>query len=175
MNAEQTIFFQLGVALAIGLLIGVERGWQRREAREGQRIAGVRTYGLTGLLGGCSALLAGLVGPYVIGLVFIGMVGVFTAVYIANLRQGEGTDVSITGVVAALLVFILGALAVSGMEEIAVAVGVVALLLLEYKPLLHRWVNALEESELRAASKLLLISAVVLPLLPDRGLAVAGA
>ncbi|EIJ34367.1 MgtC/SapB family protein [Thiothrix nivea] len=169
MNTEQTIFFQLGVALVIGLLIGVERGWQRREAREGQRIAGVRTYGLTGLLGGCSALLAGLVGPYVIGLVFIGMVGVFTAVYIANLRQGEGLDVSITGVVAALLVFILGALAVSGMEEIAVAVGVVALLLLEYKPLLHRWVNALEESELRAASKLLLISAVVLPLLPDRG------
>lgn len=169
MDAEQTIFYQLGVALAIGLLIGVERGWQRRAAQEGQRIAGVRTYGLTGLLGGCSALLAGLVGPFVIGLVFIGMTGVFTAVYIANLRQGEGADVSITSLVAALLVFIFGALAVSGMEEIAVAFGVVTLLLLEYKPLLHRWVRALEEGELRAGSKLLLISAVVLPLLPDRG------
>ena len=40
------------------LLVGVERGWQERQVAEGQRIAGVRTYGLIGLLGGASALPA---------------------------------------------------------------------------------------------------------------------
>ena len=42
----------MGIALAIGLLIGAERGWKSREAKDGERIAGLRTYRLTGLLGG---------------------------------------------------------------------------------------------------------------------------
>ncbi|MDZ7768348.1 MAG: MgtC/SapB family protein [Woeseiaceae bacterium] len=41
--------YQLAVALAIGLLVGIERGWDRREAEEGQRTAGVRTFGLMGM------------------------------------------------------------------------------------------------------------------------------
>lgn len=169
MNAEQTLFYHLGAALAIGLLVGVERGWHQRDAREGERVAGVRTYGLTGLLGGCVALLSGLLGPLGLGLAFLGMAGVFTTAYLANLRRDHGQDVSITSLVAALLVFILGVMAGSGMVAQAVAAGVVTLLLLEYKPLLHHWVQALEENELRAGSKLLLISAVVLPLLPNQG------
>ena len=48
----------LGIALAVGLLIGVERGWTTREAKEGERIAGLRTYGLISLLGACAGLLA---------------------------------------------------------------------------------------------------------------------
>ncbi|MGH9894178.1 MAG: MgtC/SapB family protein, partial [bacterium] len=50
MEDQQQTFLRLGVALAIGLLIGLERGWKEREAREGERVAGVRTYGLMGLL-----------------------------------------------------------------------------------------------------------------------------
>ncbi len=38
-----------GVALAIALLIGVERGWQGKNQDEGERVAGIRTYGLIGL------------------------------------------------------------------------------------------------------------------------------
>src|SRR4026208_2380868 len=46
------IFQRLGLALAIGLLVGLERGWKAREAAEGERVAGLRTYALSGLLGG---------------------------------------------------------------------------------------------------------------------------
>ena len=46
------LFQRLAVALAIGLLIGLERGWKAREESEGERTAGVRTLALTGLLGG---------------------------------------------------------------------------------------------------------------------------
>ncbi len=43
---------RLAVALAIGLIIGIERGWKQREEREGGRAAGLRTLTLAGLLGG---------------------------------------------------------------------------------------------------------------------------
>jgi uncharacterized membrane protein (DUF4010 family) len=46
---------------------------------------------------------------------------------------------------------------------------VVTTLLLSYKPVLHRWVSALEQKELHAGIKLLLISVVLLPALPNRG------
>ena len=38
------IFQRLGVALAIGLLVGVERGWRERDVRAGGRTAGIRTF-----------------------------------------------------------------------------------------------------------------------------------
>jgi uncharacterized membrane protein (DUF4010 family) len=168
MSEEQQILYRLGAALAIGLLIGVERGWHEREAQEGARIAGVRTYGLVGLLGGGMALIAERFGALVIGLAFVGLAGLLAAVYVENLRRGRA-DVGITSLVAALLTFALGALAAMGEVVIAAASAVLTALLLGYKPQLHRWVNALEGDELRAGIKLLLISVVLLPILPNRG------
>ena len=59
MSLDADVIFQrLGLALAIGLLVGLERGWKAREEAEGERVAGLRTYALSGLLGGLSALIA---------------------------------------------------------------------------------------------------------------------
>lgn len=52
----------LMAALAIGLLIGLERGWHDRDLPEGRRVAGLRTFALTGLLGGVLASLPGETG-----------------------------------------------------------------------------------------------------------------
>ena len=168
MNESQQVFYYLSVALAVGLLIGVERGWKEREAKEGRRIAGVRTFGLIGLLGGGSALLAEQFGALTLGLAFVGLAGALTAVYIANLRRGD-EDVSITSLITGLLTFVFGALAATGEVAIAAASAVVTTLLLSYKPVIHRWVSALEAEELRAGIKLLLISVVLLPILPNQG------
>jgi len=54
----------LGVALAVGLLIGIEHGWQQLEAEEGTRISGLRTFGLIGLLGGGGGLLSQQLGDF---------------------------------------------------------------------------------------------------------------
>ena len=51
--SELENFKLLGIALAIGLLIGLERGWRGRDLGEGMRVAGLRTHGMIGLLGGC--------------------------------------------------------------------------------------------------------------------------
>jgi uncharacterized membrane protein (DUF4010 family) len=164
---EQQTFYYLSVALAIGLLIGIERGWKEREAEEGERVAGVRTYGLMGLLGGSSVLLAEHLGPLALGLAFVGLAAALTTAYVVNLRRGD--DVGITSLVAGLLTFVLGALATAGEVTIAAASAVVTTLLLSYKPQLHHWISGLEAKELRAGIKLLLISVVLLPVLPNQG------
>jgi uncharacterized membrane protein (DUF4010 family) len=167
MSAVQQHLYFLSVALAIGLLIGLERGWQERKAEEGHRVAGLRTYGLLGLLGGVVGLLSEHFGPLILGLAFVALIGGLTAIYIVNLPTEK--DVGITSLVAALLTFGFGALAAVGEVAVAAASAVVTTLLLSYKPQLHRWVRGLEMAELRAGIKLLIISVVCLPILPDRG------
>lgn len=167
MNEAQHVFYALSVALAIGLLIGVERGWNERMVEEGKRVAGVRTHGLVGLLGGASALLAGHVGHLFIGLAFVGLAIPVATSYVVHLRRDD--DMGITSLIALLLTFVYGALAVMGEVSAAAASAVVTTLLLSAKPTLHRWLRAVDAADLRAGIKLLLISVVILPILPNQG------
>ena len=59
---------RMGIALAIAVVIGLERGWSERDLPEGHRVAGVRTFGLIGLVGAIAALLADHFGSVVLGL-----------------------------------------------------------------------------------------------------------
>lgn len=116
------VFQRLGVALAIGLLVGVERGWQEREVRAGGRTAGIRTFGLTGFLGGIAGTLQSMTGPLLPAAIAV-LLGL---IYIAGKWQEtkEDEDYSITSVVAALVVFGLGVLAAVGDIVTAAAGGV---------------------------------------------------
>lgn len=166
MNELQN-FKLLGIALAIGLLIGLERGWRTRDKGEGMRIAGLRTYGLIALLGGLLGILAQQTGILLLGFAFLSLTSVLLVAYSKSLSKFE--DYSITSLIASLVTFTLGALTVFGHTTLASATAVVITLLLGFKPLLHGWMNKLEQRELEATFKLLLISVVMLPILPDRG------
>jgi len=160
-------FKLLGIALAIGLLIGLERGWRTRDRDEGMRVAGLRTYGMIGLLGGLSGILAQHLDTYLLGFVFLGLTAVLLLAYSKSLNKFE--DFSITGTIASLITFTLGALTVFGHIALASASAVVITSLLGFKPVLHGWLKKLEQHELHATLKLLLISVVMLPILPDQG------
>ncbi|NIR30446.1 MAG: MgtC/SapB family protein [Gammaproteobacteria bacterium] len=159
--------FLLGLALVLGLLIGVERGWKEREAERGTRIAGVRTYGLIGLLGGATALAALRLHPWILGFGFLALAATVITAYVVGVRRRG--DVGITSLIASLLTFSFGALAVLDYVVEASAAAVVTALVLGFKPALHRWVGGLQREELQAGLKLLLISVVLLPILPSRG------
>jgi uncharacterized membrane protein (DUF4010 family) len=161
------LFMRLGIALAVGLLIGVERGWQQRGAAEGQRIAGLRTFGLIGLLGGLWGLVARHLGDMLLGFGFLAVAALMITAYSLN-RQGDRNH-GVTSVVAALVTFTLGALAVRGYQHVAAAAAVVTAVLLSLKAVLHGWLQRLEKVELQGALLLLLISVVLLPVLPNRG------
>lgn len=169
---ETEIFRRLGLALAIGLLVGVERGWHTRAHAGGARVAGVRTFALIGLFGGVSGWLAGALGPAVLGLAFLGLAALVGVSYWVSTRA-DG-DLGITTEVAALLVFALGAAAVLGETAPAAAAAVVATGLLAVKSVLHRWIDRMRQLELTAAIELAIISVVMLPLLPDEGFGPGG-
>jgi uncharacterized membrane protein (DUF4010 family) len=160
-------FKLLAVAVAIGLLIGLERGWQTRDRGEGLRVAGLRTYGLISLLGALCGLLAQQAGVFLMGFAFLALTSVLLVAYSRSLDKFE--DFSITSLIASMITFVLGALTTFGHITLASASAVVITSLLGFKPLLHGWINRLEERELNATLELLLISVVVLPILPDQG------
>jgi uncharacterized membrane protein (DUF4010 family) len=163
---------RLLVALAVGLLIGLEREWRQRAAEDGSH-AGLRTFGLIGLFGGLANVLNWSAGAWLLPIALLSL----SALLIADLRVGLGAvpGRDITTLVAALLTALLGALATSGEAQLAVATAVVVTLLLNLKARLHKWVDALSETELSGVVRLLVISLVILPVLPDKGYGPYGA
>jgi len=161
------LYQRIGLALAIGLLIGIERGWHERTLPEGGRVAGIRTFGLIGLLGGFAALLAERYGPLVLGFAFIVLAGIMLAGRLRAVRETH--DVGLTTTVASLLAFVLAVVAVSGDARLAAAGAVITTLLLGIKPTLHAWLERIAYDELLAVLKLLVMSVVLLPVLPNRG------
>ncbi|MDD3609066.1 MAG: MgtC/SapB family protein [Halothiobacillaceae bacterium] len=158
----------LAIALAIGLLVGTERGWHERHAGEGRRVAGIRTFGLIGLLGGLVGLIAQELNVLFAGMAFASFAALMIVGHVIASRKTEA-ELGLTTEVAALLTFGLGILCALGQPIVAAAVAVVVTILLGIKATLHNWLQTLSEQELHAALKFLLISVVFLPLLPNVG------
>jgi uncharacterized membrane protein (DUF4010 family) len=162
------VFQRLALALAIGLLVGIERGWQERDLPAGGRTAGIRTFALAGLLGGLTALIGqttGWVLPAAIVLCF----GLAFVVF-QNMEAEQENNHSVTNVVSAFVVFTLGILAVLSDMKIAAASGVVTATLLAARHSLHGFLRRMTWLELRAALVLLAMTFVALPLLPNRAI-----
>lgn len=165
---------KLAIALALGLLIGLERSWSgtrwepqakilRCAEISDRRIAGIRTFGLIALFGALTAL-TGTTFPLFPPLAFLGLVALLTAM--AVLEAHHIRDFGITTPVAALITFLLGVWVAWGQITVATTVAVTTTILLSVKRPLHRWVENLTDEELYAVLKLLLISVVLLPILP---------
>ena len=154
--------YSLAIALSLGMLIGLERGWQARDRPEGQRVAGIRTHALIGLLGGVCALEPG---PW-LAAVGLGIVGLLVGGF-HYLEVQRDRDLGLTSLFAALLTFGLGVLAVRGQPLPAAAAATAAVILLASKSSLHAWVRAVSWPELRGCLVLVFMSALVLPLMPS--------
>lgn len=163
------LFQRLSVALAIGLLIGLERGWQAREDAEGERAAGFRTHALAALLGavwGAISNQTGIGGAVALGLAFSAFA---VAIILFRYRETEHDETfGATTVIAAMLAFALGAFTIVGDIQAAAAAGVATAGLLALKAVLHGWVQRITWPELRSGLVLLAMTVIFLPLLPDR-------
>jgi len=169
------LFARFAVALGIGLLIGLERGWRSREEEPGQRTAGIRTFGLTGLLGGTAGALTQLLGGpaspgggILLGLAF----AAYSAVLALFCREENRADrrFSVTTTVAGMVAFALAAYAMVGDVVMAAAAAVAAAVLLAMREGLHGWLERITWDELRAALILLTMTFIALPLLPNESI-----
>jgi len=171
---------RLAVALGIGLVIGLERGWRQRETRSGGRTAGIRTFAISGLLGGVVALLAqgmstgepggaaNLAGGIVLAL---GLTAYTVVIALFSREENRAAgSFSATTAIAGMATFALGAYAVLGNMVIAAGAAIAITALLAAREEIHGWVEKITWPELRSAVVLLAMSFIALPILPDRSI-----
>jgi uncharacterized membrane protein (DUF4010 family) len=167
MNTEDfyTRFF---VALAIGLVLGIERGWNHRTERTGDREAGIRTFtlvALTGFASGAASDRLGAIFPAIMG---VGLLGLVVVSYFSETSR-EKADRGMTTEVAVMLTYVLGVLCAGGALTESALIAVVTLTLLDQKALLHQFVSGLQRVEIIAVLKILLVGVILLPVLPNQG------
>lgn len=162
---ELDLFFRFGVALIIGILVGLQRE-HASGAEAVELFAGVRTFALTGLLG-CGAALASdtLASPWPFVAVIL-TVGVFLAVsHFIDAWRGR---IGLTTEISALLTLLTGALVYWDQIVLAVALAVVITTLLSLKVEMHRFAHRLGREDIYATLKFAIITAIVLPILPNQ-------
>lgn len=164
-NSEITAAINLAIAALIGLGVGLEREWSGHATGPQARFAGLRTFLMLGLLGGCGGLLLSEGHEIAAAVLVTGGIGFSVAAYVMTVRRpGAETDGTTEG--AAILVVALGLLAGSGLILIAAGTGSVVVLALNEKTRLHGAVRHVRQEELRAALQFFVLALVVLPLLP---------
>lgn len=156
---------RFGSALGLGLMLGLER--ERDHATSGEeQVAGVRTFSLIALIGATGAWLHVEVGlTWLLLATFGAVAGLALVSYYVTASRG---DVGATTEMTVLMTFLVGALCGIGSQGLAVALTVTVLLLLSSKGSTQRFVGRVERADIEATLKFAIITAIVLPLLPDR-------
>ncbi len=164
MNQTQ-LFLRFGIAIAIGFMVGLQREFAKGIDRR-TIPAGERTFALMGLIGWLAAMAADQLNA---SLAFFGVLllfGVFTASsYLVNSRRGH---VGLTTEMAELITFLTGALCYWNYLILAAAIGIITTALLSLKIETDRFVRALTRKDIFAALQFAVISAVILPVLPNK-------
>ena len=152
------------LTLALSFLIGFEREERRPEVELEISFGGVRTFPIIGL-GGFMLEMAfpDNALPFAAGVLVLGLL-----LAVSHWASIQRQDVGLTSEMAALLTFALGAAAAHGLYWLAVATGVVAVLLLQEKHRLEKLATRMPRHELATLVRFLLITGVILPVVPNQ-------
>ncbi|MFN2273823.1 MAG: MgtC/SapB family protein [Anaerolineales bacterium] len=159
-------WWRFAAAVLIGALIGLEREFVQQRSGE-REFGGIRTFALTALLGAIAAHFTQRFGLLIFMGAYVGLVLMLWASNLAPALRGE--EEGITTEIAALMTPLLGAMVVWDEAELAAALGVVTALILALKPGLHNLARRMSAEDLRATLEFAIITAVILPLLPNQG------
>lgn len=144
---------RLSLALALGLLIGLERERRGKEA-------GLRTFGFIALLGA----MGGSLGDYYAYLILI-MTGVLAAfLNVQRLRTNETAELTTSA--AMLITCVAGILCGKGHTATPASIMVIVTALLAWKDRLAGFSLGLTENEMRSALLLGILAIVIYPALP---------
>lgn len=172
MALEFEPLLQTLAALGIGLLIGLEREKQQTSSETGRlpaEAAGIRTFALTALFANLLTWAPEVLMPWAL-LLGLFLVGALTWLGYRRSSRGKHADIGMTTEMALLLTFVLGAMTGMGYVLPAVMISVVVFGLLSYKQLLHRFSYSLSAMDMRQTLQFLIITAIVLPVLPDQNM-----
>ena len=166
---ELNTTWHFGVALGLGMLIGLERERTRGEQRT---FAGVRTFSLVALLGATSVYAGEQAGlSWIFGLVFLAVATLVVVAYYVTTQDG---DIGATTEISVLVTFLIGSLCAWNKVGMAGAVAVAVMLLLSLKGWLHNLAKRIEPADVEATLKFAIITLIVLPLVPNTNYGPAG-
>jgi uncharacterized membrane protein (DUF4010 family) len=174
MDAQLTLLMHTMAALGIGLVIGIQREYDRgrrqadadKKKRPVASAAGVRTFTIVALCGNLATWLPSAIMPWAIGIGFA-FVAAISIVGYREISATSETDKGFTTETALVATYILGTLTGLGYAQPAIIVAIVILALLQFKRILHRFSYALSSSDIEQTVQFLIITMIVLPLLPD--------
>ena len=152
-------------ALACGLLVGIERGFDLRALQAGTRIAGVRTFSLLGLTCGVAGLIGHWGQGFAAGALVAGAAGILAIGY--SHRPDLSARPDATTPMAALATVALAFVAGFGEPRLAIAGATIVTLLLALKTELHGFVDKLDDEDVKAFARYAVIAGAILPFLPN--------
>ncbi len=158
----EPIFLRLAVALGLGLLVGVQR--ERAE----DPLAGIRTFPLITMLGGLLAELSLRLDATWIFAVGLGSLAAVLATGYAITGSTGRYKLGLTTEIAALYMYIVGALVAIGAITQGVVMGGLCALLLHLKEPMEGFATRLTQADVKSVMQFAAIALVVLPVLPNR-------
>lgn len=157
------IMTRVGVALGLGLLIGLQREFAKQKDLS-ELFGGARTFSLIGMAGALSAILSEQTGQT---LILVAMALALALLLAIGYYAEVPGDIGMTTEMAALVTFAAGAVAGFGELPIAAALGVLTATLLAVKPFTRRLSATIDREDVFATLKFAVVTALALPLLPD--------
>ncbi|WP_353662022.1 MgtC/SapB family protein [Hydrogenimonas sp. SS33] len=161
---DYTILKLLLIAVLLGFLVGMQRSMTYLRKNE-SFFAGSRTFALIALAG----FLSGWIETYVRGFLLVST-AVFALMVALSylLKVRERNRWGMTTQVAAIVTFFLGVMIWYRLENYAIFIGVMMIVLLELKPRLQQIETHISATDIHAVTLLLIMSFIVLPVLPDK-------
>ena len=154
------------LVLFLSFLVGIERE-EHKVITEQYSFGGVRTFPLIGLIGYSMAVLSGgQMMPITVG--FVVVAGFLLLSYWYKLVSP--TAAGVTTEISALATYLVGALVYGGHFWIATTLIVASVLLLQLKAGLEGLTQRMAPEEILTFAKFLLLTAVILPILPNNDL-----
>jgi uncharacterized membrane protein (DUF4010 family) len=169
--------WKLLIALAIGLMVGFEREIAQ-EKMTNVKFAGLRTFGLSGLIGGVAAYLASNSigapagtalslnpnGYFIMGVALLAIMALLGLAYYRS--TGIQQHLGFTTEISVILTFLMGGLAFFD-PGVAIILAVVTTIILAFKQQLHEFTHKIPKEEFYDSLLFALIAAVILPILPN--------
>jgi uncharacterized membrane protein (DUF4010 family) len=162
---DSSYFLRFGVSLIIGILVGFQRQTVQEDP-DYEYAAGVRTFGLVGLLGCSAGLICEILSspwPLVAAILIIG-----TFLSINYYIEASSRSTGLTTNTAVILTFLAGTLAFWNHLPLAIALGVITTLILSVKKEMHGFARKVTRADIFASLKFAVITAIVLPILPNK-------
>ncbi len=146
--------FKIGLSVALGMFIGIEREWAHKEA-------GIRTFTLVTLCGTIFSFISHQL--VVVGAVFIVILSVLISIW--NLSNNK--DINLTTMVSLMLAYGVGILIEMEFYTFAIAITIIVTAILSVKHELHGFAKGLTDQEIKGVVKFGILAFVIFPVLPN--------